>query len=178
MKFLKVLLFAFLVLGLLVPASGYAQQAKFRIGCALPLTGVFGRDGNLVKDAYTFWADTINAKGGMLVKGKKYPVELLFFDDKSDKAETAKLVERLATLEKVDLILGGFGSDSVFAASAISEKYKYPMVSGGASSNKLFERGFKYYFSTLGKATEEVRGCVEIAESLNPKPTSRRARPA
>ncbi|MGD0237381.1 MAG: amino acid ABC transporter substrate-binding protein [Syntrophorhabdales bacterium] len=102
--------------------------------------------------------------------GKKYPVELLFFDDKSDQAESAKLVERLATLEKVDLILGGFGSDSVFAASAITEKYKYPMISGGASSNKLFERGFKYYFSTLGKATEEVRGCVEIAEMLNPKP--------
>ena len=170
MKSLKVLLFVFLAVGLLLPVSGYAQQAKFKIGCALPLTGVFGRDGNLVKDAYTFWADTINAKGGMTVKGKKYKVELLFFDDKSDKAESAKLVERLATLDKVDLILGGFGSDSVFAASAISEKYKYPMVSGGASSNKLFERGFKYYFSTLGKATEEVRGCVEIAEALSPKP--------
>ena len=170
MKSLKVLLFVFLAVGLLLPVSGYAQQAKFKIGCALPLTGEFGRDGNLVIDAYTFWADTINAKGGMTVKGKKYKVELLFFDDKSDKAESAKLVERLATLDKVDLILGGFGSDSVFAASAISEKYKYPMVSGGASSNKLFERGFKYYFSTLGKATEEVRGCVEIAEALSPKP--------
>ena len=147
----------------MLPGLSYGQAVKFRIGCALPLTGVFGRDGNLVKDAYTFWAETINAKGGITVKGKKYPVELLFFDDKSDKAEAAKLVERLATIEKADLILGGFGSDSVFAASAISEKYKYPMISGGASSNKLFERGFKYYFSTLGKATEEVRGCVEIA---------------
>ncbi len=170
MKSLKVLLLVFLVIGFLVPVSGFAQQAKFRIGCALPLTGVFGRDGSLVKDAYTYWAETINAKGGITVKGMKYQVELLFFDDKSDKAESAKLVERLATFEKVDLILGGFGSDSVFAASAISEKHKYPMISGGASSNKLFERGFKYYFSTLGKATEEVRGCVEIAEILNPKP--------
>jgi len=155
---------------LVLPGLSYGQAVKFRIGCALPLTGIFGRDGNLVKDAYTFWAETANAKGGITVKGKKYPVELLFFDDKSDKAEAAKLVERLATIEKADLILGGFGSDSVFAASAIAEKYKYPMVSGGASSNKLFERGFKYYFSTLGKATEEVRGCVEIAGVLKPKP--------
>ena len=170
MKFFKVALLFALVVALLVPVSGFAQQTKFRIGCALPLTGVFGRDGNLVKDAYTYWAEVVNAKGGITVKGKKCPVELLFFDDKSDKAESAKLVERLATHEKVDLVLGGFGSDSVFAASAISEKYKYPMISGGASSNKLFERGFKYYFSTLGKATEEVRGCVEIAELLNPKP--------
>ena len=170
MRYFKAALLVVMVMALLIPAAGFAQQAKFRIGCALPLTGVFGRDGNLVKDAYTYWAETINAKGGISVKGKKYPVELLFFDDKSDKAESAKLVERLATLEKVDLLLGGFGSDSVFAASAISEKYKYPMISGGASSNKLFERNFKYYFSTLGKATEEVRGCVEIADILTPRP--------
>ena len=170
MRYLKVLLCIGILLGLLVPNLSFAQTVKFRIGCELPLTGVFGKDGNLVKDAYTFWADTINAKGGITVKGKKYQVELLFFDDKSDKAESAKLTERMATVEKLDLILGGFGSDSVFAATPISEKYKYPMVSGGASSNKIFERGFKYYFSTLGKATEEVRGCVEIANALTPKP--------
>ena len=170
MRYLKAVLCIGVLLGLLAPHMSFAQTEKFRIGCALPLTGIFGKDGNLVKDAYTFWADTINAKGGISVKGKKYPVELLFFDDKSDKAESAKLTERMATVEKLDLILGGFGSDSVFAASAISEKYKYPMISGGASSNKLFERGFKYYFSTLGKATEEVRGCVEIADILNPRP--------
>jgi len=170
MKYLKALCLVAIITGLLLPNLSYGQAAKVRIGCALPLTGVFGRDGNLVKDAYTFWAETANAKGGITVKGKKYQVELLFFDDKSDKAESAKLVERLASVDKVDLILGGFGSDSVFAASAIAEKYKYPMISGGASSNKLFERNFKYYFSTLGKATEEVRGCVEIASMLKPKP--------
>ena len=170
MRCLKALLLMAMISALLLPGLARGQTAKFRIGCALPLTGVFGRDGNLVKDAYAYWANTINAKGGITIKGKNYPVELLFFDDRSDPAESAKLVERLATFENVDLILGGFGSDSVFAASAITEKYKYPMVSGGASSNKLFERGFKYYFSTLGKATEEVRGCVEIADILNPRP--------
>jgi branched-chain amino acid transport system substrate-binding protein len=148
---------------------GSAQQ-KFRIGYAVPLTGTFGRDGNLVKDAYAFWADLVNAKGGIVVKGKKYPIELSFIDDKSMAAENAKFTEKLITEDKVDLVLGGFGSDSVFAGSAVAEKYKYPLISGAASSNKLFERGFKYYFSTLGKATEEVRGCVDIIQILSPKP--------
>jgi branched-chain amino acid transport system substrate-binding protein len=145
-------------------------QARFRIGYAVPLTGTFGRDGNLVKDAYAFWKDLVNAKGGIQVKGRRYPVELIFLDDKSMAAENAKLTERLITKDRVDLILGGFGSDSVFAGSAVAEKYKYPMISGSASSDKLFERGFKYYFSTLGKATEEVRGCVDITQILSPKP--------
>jgi branched-chain amino acid transport system substrate-binding protein len=146
------------------------SQQKFRIGYADPLTGTFGRDGNLVKDAYNFWAELVNAGGGIEVKGKKYPVELTVIDDKSTAAENAKFTERLITEDRVDLILGGFGSDSVFAGSAVAEKYKYPLISGAASSNKLFERGFKYYFSTLGKATEEVRGCVDIVQVLSPKP--------
>ena len=154
-------------------ASGISlAQQKFRIGYADPLTGTFGRDGNLVKDAYNFWGDLVNAKGGIEVKGKKYPVELIVIDDKSIAAENAKFTEKLITEDKVDLILGGFGSDSVFAGSAVAEKYKYPLISGAASSNKLFERGFRYYFSTLGKATEEVRGCVDIVQILSPKPKS------
>ncbi len=170
MRYARLLCTLGILAGLLLPCLSQGEATKLRVGCALPLTGVFGRDGALVRDAYVFWAETVNGKGGISIKGRKYPVELLFFDDKSDKSESAKLVERLATVEKVDLILGGFGSDSVFAASAISEKYKFPMISGGASSNKLFERGFKYYFSTLGKATEEVRGCAELAGILKPKP--------
>ncbi len=145
-------------------------EQKFRIGYADPLTGTFGRDGNLVKDAYNFWAELVNSKGGIEVKGKKYRVELTVIDDRSMAAENAKFTEKLITEDKVDLILGGFGSDSVFAGSAVAEKYKYPLISGAASSNKLFERGFQYYFSTLGKATEEVRGCVDIAQILSPKP--------
>ena len=164
---LGVILASFAVL---LAAGISSAQQRFRIGYAVPLTGTFGRDGNLVKDAYTFWADLVNAKGGVEVKGKKYPVDLSFIDDKSMAAENAKLTEKLITEDKVDLVLGGFGSDSVFAGSAVAEKYKYPMISGSASSNKLFERGFKYYFSTLGKATEEVRGCVDIAQILSPKP--------
>ena len=155
----------------IVLVSGVAlAQQKFRIGYAVPLTGTFGRDGNLVKDAYAFWAELVNSKGGIEVKGKKYPIELIFIDDKSDAAENAKFTEKLITEDKVDLVLGGFGSDSVFAGSAVAEKYKYPLISGSASSNKLFDRGFKYYFSTLGKATEEIRGCVEIVQILSPKP--------
>lgn len=147
-----------------------AQAATFRIGVAVPLTGTFGKDGALVKDAYIFWSETINAKGGISSKGQKFPVELLFYDDQSDPQLSAKLVEKLVKDDKVDLLLGGFGSSQVMAASAVSERLKFPLISGSASSNALFTRGFKYYFSTLGKATEEVRGVVEVFTSVQPKP--------
>jgi branched-chain amino acid transport system substrate-binding protein len=142
------------------------SKPPFRIGVAVSLTGVFGKDGSLVKDAYTLWMETVNAHGGI----NGHPVELKFEDDKSDPATSAKMVENLILSDKVDLLLGGFGSSQLMTDSVVSEKYQYPLISGGASSNKLFERGFKYYFSTLGRATEEVRGCVHAFEAVDPKP--------
>ena len=166
LKSFKTILIVMLVCFLSVGFACAAQKAAWKIGVAVSLTGVFGKDGSLVKDAYTLWQETVNSHGGI----NGVPVELIFYDDKSDPATTAKLTEQLIVSDKVDLLLGGFGSSQLFAASPVAEKYQYPLISGGASSNKLFERGFKYYFSTLGKATEEVRGCVDVFSAVTPKP--------
>jgi branched-chain amino acid transport system substrate-binding protein len=151
-------------------SSAQSTDESFRVGFTVPLTGAFGKDGILVRDAYMFWKEKVNDQGGIRVKGKTYPVELVFYDDKSDPPTSAKLTEKLITEDKVDLLLGGFGSSQVIAASAVSEKFRYPMTSGAASTLKLFDRGYKYYFSLLGKAPEEVRGCVEILPTLTPRP--------
>jgi branched-chain amino acid transport system substrate-binding protein len=146
--------------------QGPEAPKSWRIGVPVSLTGIFGKDGNLVKDAYTLWQETVNAGGGM----NGHPVEIIFYDDKSDPSVNAKLTEQLIISDKVDLLLGGFGSTQLFAGSAVAEKYQYPLISGAASANKIFDRGFKYYFSTLGRATEEVRGCVELFTAVTPRP--------
>jgi branched-chain amino acid transport system substrate-binding protein len=154
------------------PREIAGAERPYRIGFTVPLTGAFGKDGSLVKDAYIFWQETVNAQGGIAVKKKRYPVELIYYDDKSEPQSSAKLVEKLITEDKVDLILGGFGSSQVIAASAVSEKFRYPMTCGAASTLKLFDRGSQYYFSLLGKAPEEVRGCIEILPTLTPRPAT------
>jgi branched-chain amino acid transport system substrate-binding protein len=164
------LILGFLFFSLLFPYGLQGAERPFRIGFVVPLTGMNGKDGSLVRDAYLFWKETINGQGGIEVKNKRYPVELLFYDDKSEPQTSAKLAEKLITEDQVDLILGGFGSSQVIAASAVTEKFRYPMTCGAASTLKLFDRGFKYYFSLLGKAPEEVRGCVEILPGLHPRP--------
>ncbi len=149
------------------PAQAQSTDKKpLRIGVAVALTGAFGKDGSLVKDAYTLWMETVNAQGGI----NGHPVEIIFNDDKSDPSTNAKLLDKFIVSDKVDLLLGGFGSSQVFAGVPVAERSAFPLISGGASSDKLFERGFKYYFSTLGRATEEVRGCVEVFAAMDPKP--------
>jgi branched-chain amino acid transport system substrate-binding protein len=167
MRRMKSLLVIMLVILFACPA---VWAKEFKIGVAVPLTGVFGKDGALVKDAYTLWAETVNTGGGIEVSGVRYPVSLIFYDDMSNPQTSARLVEKLVTQDKVDLLLGGFGSSQVMAASAVAERKQFPLISGAASANSLFERGFKYYFSTLGKATDEVRGAAEVFFKLNPLP--------
>ena len=74
-----------------------ASAAEFKIGVAVPLTGLFGKDGALVKDAYTLWAETVNAGGGIETAGGRYPVRFIFYDDMSNPQTSARLVQKLIT---------------------------------------------------------------------------------
>jgi branched-chain amino acid transport system substrate-binding protein len=151
------------------PADGQAKE--FKVGVALSLSGIFSRDAALFKEVYDLWAETVNKTGGINVKGTGYPVKITYYDDESSPQKSAQLVERLATADKVDLLLGGFGSSIVFAASAVAEKYKYPYISGAASANPIFERGFRYVFATLNKTFDEVEGAAKVFAIAQPRPT-------
>lgn len=153
------------------PPPALAQPKEFKVGVALSLSGIFSRDAALFKETYDLWAETVNRAGGIKVKGTGYPVRITYYDDESSPQKSAQLVERLATSDKVDLILGGFGSSIVFAASAVAEKYKYPYISGAASANPIFERGFKYVFATLNKTFDEVEAAAKVFSIAQPKPT-------
>lgn len=167
-----------LALALVSPGASWlgAQRAdgqpkEFKVGVALSLSGIFSRDAALFKEVYDLWAETVNKAGGIKVKGTGYPVRITYYDDESSPQKSAQLVERLATADKVDLMLAGFGSSIAFAASAVAEKYKYPYISGAASANPLFERGYKYFFATLNKTFEEVEGAAKVFAQAQPKPT-------
>jgi branched-chain amino acid transport system substrate-binding protein len=153
------------------PPGVEGQGKEFKVGVAISLSGIFSRDAALLKEVYDLWADTVNRAGGIKVKGTGYPVRLTYYDDESSPQKNAQLVERLATSDKVDLMLGAFGSSVVFAASAVAEKYKYSYISGAASANPIFERGFKYVFATLNKTFDEVEAAAKVFSIAQPKPT-------
>ncbi|MBI4483643.1 MAG: amino acid ABC transporter substrate-binding protein [Acidobacteria bacterium] len=152
------------------PSARGAQAKEFRVGIPLSLSGIYSRDTALLKEAYDLWAETVNRQGGIRVTGTGYPVKLIYYDDESNPVKSAQLVERLATADRVDLLLGGFGSSIVFAASAVAEKYKYPYISGSASADPIFQRGFKYVFGTLNKTFYEVEGAARVFSLAQPKP--------
>ena len=146
----KVFLWSF-VLVLLTPVIGTAaEKTEILVGAVIQATGKFSGEGNENHNGMVLWVDDVNAKGGIFVKdiGKKLPVKLMTYDDRSDTSTCVKLYERLITVDNVDLLLPPWGSANHFAVTAVTEKHKFPLVMGSAAAEQIFTRGFKYIFET------------------------------
>ena len=85
-------------------------------GAAISLTGVNTNEGGLVKDGYNFWKKTVNDAGGLVVGNQRYMVDIRIYDDASNSETSAKLTERLITEDKIDFILGPYGSNATLTA--------------------------------------------------------------
>ncbi len=109
-----------------------AQGAPIKIGGIWPLADITGRQGSM---AARQAVDEINNAGGVL--GRK--LELVVVDDelKADKAAAA--VERLMTVDKVDVIIGGMSSGAELGKIPTFKKYGKVVVATGAASYKVEE---------------------------------------
>ena len=79
MRLLVLLVLASIGLG---PLPAWAQAVK--VGAVVPLTGRYGAGGAQVRAGYEIAVEHLNAAGGVMVAGKKVPVELTLLDDESD----------------------------------------------------------------------------------------------
>ena len=110
-------------LALGVPAL--AQQAfapPLRVGGTLPLTGPLAGVGMIHKIAGEVFVEAVNKRGGVL--GRK--VEWVLLDDQSQAANTRTLYERLITADKVDLLMGPYGTSSIIAAMGVAQRFNKP----------------------------------------------------
>jgi branched-chain amino acid transport system substrate-binding protein len=132
----------------LLAAGPVLAQDVIKIGAVLPLTGKESKIGGAYKVATELAVKEVNDSGGLMVGKKKMKVDLRLLDDTSDAAKSAQLVEQLIVQQKVDAVVGGYGSQLVQAQSVMPEKYHVPFISGGAGASSIFGRS-KWVFGTL-----------------------------
>ena len=77
------------------------------------------------------------------ILGKK--VELVIVDNKSDKVEAANAVTRLIENDKVNAIIGTYGSSLAMAGGEVAEKAGVPVI-GTSCTNPLVTQDKKFYF--------------------------------
>ncbi len=153
-----------------IPVS--TQAADITLGASVQLTGPLANTGRYYKDAYEFPVDQINQKGGVKVGNTQSKLALKLYDNQSDVNLSVRQYTQLVSQDKVNLLLGPFASNFALADSAISEKYKIPMVQGGGASDQIFSRHFKYIFGTLAPASDYFASTIEMLTKLNPKPSN------
>jgi branched-chain amino acid transport system substrate-binding protein len=141
-----------------VPAQ--AQGAPIVIGASLSLTGVFADGGKYSLEGYQLWIKQQNAKGGLF--GRQ--IALKYYDDQSEPATGVRLYERLINEDKVDIIMGPYGTAITAPAANIAELYKMPMICPETADVAMFQRGFKYIFQGLGPVQTYLFGVLSIAK--------------
>lgn len=153
---------------LLFTTSSFAANKTIKLGCAISFTGKENRTGKLYVDSYKYAVEKINAAGGVKVGGQSYPLELVFYDDKSDPTESSRLVEKLIAQDKVDFLLGPYSSGITIPDSIVAQRYRIPMIEGGGASGKIFDKGNKYIFGTLPPAGDYFASTLEFLKGQKP----------
>jgi len=131
-----------------LPCAVRGADAVIKVGAVLPVTGKESKIGGAYKQATEYAIKEINDAGGVAVAGKPMKIELALLDDTSDPAKSAQLVEQLITQQKVNVVIGGYGSHLVQAQSVVPERYGVPYISGGAGARGIYGRS-KWVFGTL-----------------------------
>ena len=150
--------------------AGAAFAQDVVLGASVQLTGPVANTGRYYRDAYQFAIDKINAAGGVKVGSQTRKLALKLYDNQSDVNLSVRQYTQLVSQDKVDLLLGPFASNFALADSAVSEKYKVPMVQGGGASDQIFSRKFKYVFGTLAPASNYFGSTVDMMKTLKPQP--------
>ena len=151
-----------------LPQQANAQDT-IQLGSAISITGKYSQEGKNASDGYNFALKKINDAGGVDVGGKKYKLEVKYYDDESTPARTAQLLERLINQDGIKFVLGPYGSGPTKAAAPVTEKYKIPMVEAEGASRSLFTQGYKYLFAALSTSEQYLSPVVDLAAELGEK---------
>src|SRR5215470_14665133 len=146
-----------------IPAAAQAGDSIV-LGVVMPISGREGKPGQYQKEGIELAIKQINDNGGIPVKGKKYQIKEVFYDDGSDSAKSATLAERAMSSDNATAVIGGYSTALGEAESVMPDRYKTPWLTAGAAATSIFSHGYKYVFGCLspilllGSTTAEFLG--------------------
>ena len=144
-----------------------AQTIK--IGTPLALTGGLADEGKKQVIAYDMWLNRVNSSGGINVNGKKMKVELVRYDYETNAQRAQQLAEKLIVEDKVDFLLAPFGSGHTKVVAGVAERYGVPVVATSASSESIFNQGYKNLFGVLAPNKGSITNLLDLVSKNLPQ---------
>ena len=164
-------------MSVVLAGAASAQDKTVKIGAIYPLSGNAASTGVHTKAAFETAVEIINngnpALGNLLMTknaglkglgGAK--VEVIFADNQGTPVAGQNQALRLITEEKVVALSGAYQSGITLTASAISEKYGIPFLSGESVAANLTERGFKWFFRTTPVAGDFAKIYLDFLKEM------------
>jgi branched-chain amino acid transport system substrate-binding protein len=145
-----------------------AQAKPVRIGYTLSATGPYAVGAGITQAPnYLLWQEQVNAKGGLTVKGEgRRPIEFVSIDDRSEIETAVRFYEKLATDDKVDLMLPPWGSGMNFAIAPVATKHGYPLIGPTAISAKFRELALPYFYIMLVQPEPQMQAVAAMLKDL------------
>ncbi len=142
---------------------------KIVIGFTTSLKGKYTHQGQRALYGIQAMVKWINEKkGGLNVGGKKYFIEIKYYDDESSSQRVPELYSKLIKEDKVNFLIAPYSSGLTKAAAPIAEQNKIVMVSHGGASDSIFQQGYKYVVQTLSPASTYLKSVVDLIAEKDP----------
>lgn len=163
---------AFAVVCVLLLGVGRVRAAEpITIGFGMALTGSIAANGRAALIAMKLWEEDINKAGGLLGR----PVKLVYYDDQSSPPNVPGLYTKLLDVDKVDLVVSGYGTNMTVPAMPIVMAHnRMFMTLFALAVNSDFK--YKRFFGMIpaGPSANARRaysqGYFDIAKGMNPRP--------
>jgi branched-chain amino acid transport system substrate-binding protein len=155
---------------LLFAVDALAAPKKIVIGHPACLSGKYAKAGEQALGGIRAIVDWVNKEyGGVMVGGKKVPLEYVYYDSESKKEAVTSLIARLITADKVNAVMAPYSSGLTLRGAPVAESRKMLYMDHGGANNKIFRQGFKYIVQTIGPASRYHEGTLDMIHKLHPK---------
>lgn len=143
-----------------------ADEDTVKIGYAVPRTGQNATGAGITTiPNYELWLKAVNDAGGLTMPdGSKKKVEVIEYDSRSSNEDLVRSIERLATQDKVDVILPPWGTGANLAIAPLMARYGYPQLAVTAVTDKApeFAKRWNRSYWMLGGGHDYASGLVDV----------------
>ncbi len=147
-----------------------AATGTLTFGAPISLTGSLSHEGTDTLNGYHLWADQVNAHGGIKIGSTTYKVAIKYYDDGSDSQKSAQFTRQLITSDKVNFLLGPYGSAATLTDEVIAQQYSIPMVEGNGAAQAIFAKNNPYIFGVLSPSPQYAGIMIQAALSVPTPP--------
>jgi branched-chain amino acid transport system substrate-binding protein len=153
----------------LIVAAAASAADPIKIGFGMSLSGGLAPNGKPALVGIQIWASDVNAKGGLLGR----PIQLVYYDDQSNPSTVPGIYQKLISVDKVDLIIGGYATNMLAPAMPVVMQHNMVFIGlFGLAVNSEFKYPKYFSMAPTGPQAKQAftKGFFDVAMAQNPKP--------